>query len=112
MVVINHMSGVIKAFNDLKRIGFRSCAIISVPDFNGGHMDHLVFSYDPDEDWYEDLDPFNYVEWSGSIVDLYREWPDMTCHREVPEEIDYEIDLFSRILDTLKEFNVDGYENV
>lgn len=108
MIVINHMNGVIKALNDLKMIGFRSCAIISVPDYSGGYMDELVFSIDPDEDWHENPEPFNYVEWHGSIADLYREWPVMTSHRELPHEepVDYVIDLFGEIVKTLEELRV------
>ena len=103
MISINYVNGLVKAMNDLKMIGFRSCAIISVPDYNGGHNDELVFSTDPDKDWYENLDPFNYVEWSGSVADLYKDWPKMTCHREPQygEAQDFEIDLFGEIIKAL-----------
>ncbi len=101
------MNGVVKTFNDLKAMGFKSCAIIRTPDYSGGHRDNLAFSRDENEDWWADLDPFCYVEWNGSVADLYKEWPEMTCHREYPHEdpVDYELDLFEEILDALEKFS-------
>ena len=107
MVVINHIAGIVKAFNDLKAMGFKSCAIIRTPDYSGGYRDCLQFSRNDDEDWWEDLEPLCYVEWNGTIADLYKEWPTMTMHREPfhEEPIDYEIDLFDEIESYIKWLN-------
>lgn len=80
-------------------MGFKSCAIIRTPDYSGGYRDRLKFSGDYNEDWWDGLDPFCYVEWNGTIADLYKEWPTMEMHREPfhGEPIDEEIDLFDEI---------------
>lgn len=70
-------------------------AIISVPDFCGGHDDRLEFFCTPSEmnEYIEHLRDFHYCEWSGTLSELLLNACDlvMTAHKEPlhEEPIDY-----------------------
>ncbi len=81
-----------KIVKNLKKKGIKSIAIISVPDYAGGREEVFVFSKNEDEDWWEDLDSFSYVEWNGTPDDLPIVDPVLTSHVEPfhEEPRDYE----------------------
>lgn len=70
--------------------GVRSCAIIQTPDYNGGHNQCLLFSSDENEDWYEGLNDFCYVEWVGRPIDLLKDDPWLDSHKEPLHEDPYD----------------------
>lgn len=72
--------------------GIKSCAIIQSPDWNGGHNQSLHFSSDENEDWYEGLGDFCYVEWVGRPIDLIKEEPCLNSHKEPLHEETYDLE--------------------
>lgn len=62
--------------------GIKSVAIIQSPDYSGGHDQSIYSSSDKDEDWYEGLQPFTYVEWEGNPIDLLKNEPWLDMHKE------------------------------
>ncbi len=62
--------------------GIKSCAIIQTPDYSGGHRQRLNFSKDENEDWYDGLGNFSYIEWEGTPQDLLMKEPRLNNHFE------------------------------
>lgn len=63
-------------------LGIRSVAIILSPDYSGGYNQEMVWSTDPDEDWWEGLGDFCYVEWQGRPIDLLKDDPWLKAHKK------------------------------
>ena len=70
--------------------GIKSVAIIQSPDYCGGHNQELQLSPNKDEDWYNDLPDFTYVEWEGSPIDLLIDDPWLNKHKEPLHEEPYD----------------------
>lgn len=87
---VKNSSGLFLMVQKLIDDGVKSCAIIQSPDYRGGHDQELQFSRDENEDWYEGLGDFCYVEWVGRPIDLLKEDPWLNCHKEPFHEESYD----------------------
>lgn len=89
--MVRYNSGLFLLVQKLINDGVKSCAIIQSPDYSGGHNQGLSFSTEENNwHWYEDLPDFTYVEWTGRPIDLLKDDPWLSSHKEPLHEEPYD----------------------